>query len=356
MALDLSGILGTVDFIIAGNSIDSFITAIAVFLIAFAVFRIFKYFFIGRLKSLFSKTKNQIDDLIINVIDSVGWPFYLYLAFYLAIQFLVLTDTVSTILHYLMIILVIIYTVKAFGKVIDYSTYKIVNKEEDSRKIDSSAGHVLSLILKGVVWLLAFLAFVAVLGVNITPAIAGLGVGGIAVAFAMQNILSDLFSSFSIYFDKPFMTGDFIIIGDDMGTVQKIGLKSTRIQTLQGEELVVSNRELTETRIHNYKKMKKRRIVFTFGVTYDTPTKKLEKIPGIVREIMGKIKLADLNRAHFKKFGDFSLDYEVVYYLDSGDYNIYMDTQQEINLKIKERLEKEKIEMAFPTQTIYLKK
>jgi hypothetical protein len=175
-------------------------------------------------------------------------------------------------------------------------------------------------------------------------------------AFALQNILSDLFSSFSIYFDKPFVEGDFIIIGNDMGIVKKIGIKSTRIQTLQGQELVVSNKELTSTRINNYKKMSKRRAIFNFGVEYSTSKKKLEKIPTIVKKIINNIELASLDRAHFKSFGDSSLDFEVVYYVDSSDYAKYMDIQQEINLALVLAFEKEKINFAFPSRTIYMAK
>ena len=150
--------------------------------------------------------------------------------------------------------------------------------------------------------------------------------------------------------------GDFIIIGQDMGTVKHIGIKSTRIQTLQGQELIVSNRELTNARINNYKKMEKRRIVFSFGVEYGTSTRKLKAINSIITGIFKKMKSAELDRVHFKEFGSFSLDYEVVYYLNTNDYTKYMDAQQEINLAIKEQFEKHGIGMAFPTQTIHIRK
>jgi small-conductance mechanosensitive channel len=194
------------------------------------------------------------------------------------------------------------------------------------------------------------------LGFDVTSLVAGLGIGGIAVALALQSVLSDVFSSFSIYFDKPFQAGDFIIVGQHMGIVKHIGIKSTRIQTLQGEELIISNKELTSARVQNFKKMEKRRITFTFGVTYQTPVKKLKKIPEMVKEIVAKIELADLDRVHFRKYGDFSLNFEVVYYVKIPDYGKYMDTQQEINLALKERFEKEGIEFAYPTQTIFLNK
>ncbi|MFH0711295.1 MAG: mechanosensitive ion channel domain-containing protein, partial [Candidatus Aenigmatarchaeota archaeon] len=150
--------------------------------------------------------------------------------------------------------------------------------------------------------------------------------------------------------------GDFIIIGTDMGTVKHIGLKTTRITHINGQELIVSNRELTTARILNNKKMERRRIAFTFGVEYKTSVKKLKKIVVIVKDIFSKIKAAELDRVHFRAFGDFSLNFEVVYFINSQDFNVYMDTQQEINLQIKERFEKEKIDFAFPTQTIHLQK
>jgi len=233
---------------------------------------------------------------------------------------------------------------------------EIKKRTEGDKRQDTSMIKVLVLIIKIVIWTIALLMILANFGIQITPLIASLGVGGIAIALALQSVLGDLFSAFAIYLDKPFQEEDFIIIGNDMGIVEHVGIKTTRIRTLQGQELVVSNSELTSTRINNYKKMRKRRIVFSFGVTYDTPTIKLKKIPGIVEKIIKSVKGADLDRAHFKEFGDSSLNYEVVYFVDNGDYNKYMDIQQDINLKIKEGFEKEKIEFAFPTQTIHVEK
>jgi small-conductance mechanosensitive channel len=201
----------------------------------------------------------------------------------------------------------------------------------------------------------------SVLNIDLTGIVLGMGVAGIAIALALQNVLGDVFSAFTIYFDKPYEIGDFIIIGGDMGIVKKIGIKSTRLQTLQGEELVVSNNEMISTRIQNFKKMRKRRIVFQFGVTYGTSSEKLKKIPEIIKKIINpknkKLpEVYNLDRVHFREFGDFSLNFEVVYYLKTGDYNKYMDTQQEINFEIKDAFEKEGIEMAFPTQTVLLEK
>ena len=228
--------------------------------------------------------------------------------------------------------------------------------QESVKRGKNVSNHIL-FILKKVIQLVVFsFAFLIILGVfqiDLSGVVVGLGVGGIAIALALQNILSDALSAFSIYFDRPFEIGDFIVIGDYAGTVNKIGIKSTRIQLLQGEELVISNKELTSTSVRNFKKLQRRRIVFDVKVTCDTSVKKLKKIPRIISDIINKVELAQLDRVHFREFGDFSLDFEAVYYISTGDYNKYMDIQQQINLGILEAFEKEKIEMAYPTQKIY---
>jgi len=194
------------------------------------------------------------------------------------------------------------------------------------------------------------------LGYEISALVAGLGISCIAVAFALQNILSDIFASFSIYFDKPFKTGDFIVVGNDMGVVNKIGIKSTRIRALQGHEIVISNKELTGSRVHNYKKMERRRVLFSIGVEYGTPVAKLKKIPKIIKDSIEAQESTTFDRVHFKEFGDFSLLFEIVYYVESGDYTNYRDIQQEINFSIAEKFKKSKIEMAFPTTTVHVRK
>ena len=195
-----------------------------------------------------------------------------------------------------------------------------------------------------------------VLGVDLSGVVVGLGVGGIAIALALQNTLSDVFSAFSIYFDKPFEIGDFVIVGDHSGTVTNIGVKSTRIKLLQGEELVVSNKELTSTKVRNFRKLERRRITFTIGVTYNTPLSKLKKIPQIISKIIQDTELAELDRVHFTEFGDYSLKFLVIYYVKVSDYGKYMETQEAINFAIKEAFEEEAIEMAFQTHNIYFNK
>ncbi|MBS3811525.1 MAG: mechanosensitive ion channel family protein, partial [Halanaerobiales bacterium] len=203
-------------------------------------------------------------------------------------------------------------------------------------------------------WLIAILFILDNLNIEIRGLITGLGIGGIAIAFAAQTILADIFSYFTIFLDRPFDIGDFIIIGDYKGVVEHIGIKTTRVRSLSGEQLVFSNNDLTNSRINNYKRMKTRRINFDFGVVYDTPLEKLKKIPQIVEEIITKIEKTDFDRAHFASYGEYSLIYQVVYYVNDSDYKVYMDLQEVINLKLKERFLSEGIEFAYPTHSLHI--
>lgn len=203
-------------------------------------------------------------------------------------------------------------------------------------------------------WLLGILFVLDNLGFNISAVVAGLGISGIAVAIAAQGILGDLFNYFVIHFDRPFEMGDFVIFGDKMGTVERIGVKTTRIRAIGGEQLIVANTDLTSTRVHNYKRMERRRAVFHFGVTHDTAGRKLQAIPGMVKQIIEADERALFDRCHFSEFGPWSLVFETVYYVLTPDYAVYRDVQQQINLRIKDFLEKNKIALASPSQRVSL--
>lgn len=338
-----------------GVSAMDYIIAAIIFIVMVAVLRVFKFIVLKRLKALSKKTKNEIDDMVIEAADTIGWPFYMIFGLYISLQTISLPAIADKALFYVFLITIIYYVAKVVSKMVGFGK-DIIVKKQDREENESAAIDVLAKILKGVVWVIAILVLLSNIGINITSLIAGLGIGGIAIALALQNILSDLFASFSIYFDKPFKVGDFIIIGDHMGVVKHIGIKTTRLESLWGEEIVVSNKELTSTRINNYKRMERRRIHMTFGVTYQTPDKKLKKILKIVEEIFNDIELAELDRVHFKEFAASSLNYEIAFYVNSQDYNKYMDVRQDINFALKERLEKEGVEFAYPTQTIFLEK
>lgn len=337
-----------------GNSIEKYCLALGIFLVLFIVLRFFRSQIIHRLKKLAQQTSTEFDDHLVISMEKIHPRFYDFISLYIAIQSLAFPDEIDKIIYGAFIVLVIFQAIISSEDIVLYFLKKAVTDGKTHTTADDMAFHGLSLFVKIILWATGSLLILSNLGFNITSLAASLGIGGIAVALAVQNILSDIFSSFTIYFDKPFEIGDFIIIGTEMGTVQKIGLKTTRIKALQGEELVVSNKELTSARIQNFKKMQQRRIVFTLGITYDTSLEKCKKIPIIIEEIFSKLPDAQFARAHFFEFADFSLNYEIVYHQLSGDYDQYMDTRQSLNFAIKEAFEAEGIEMAFPTQTIHV--
>jgi len=213
---------------------------------------------------------------------------------------------------------------------------------------------VLRFVARAAIWTLVLLLTLDNLGIDVTTLIAGLGIGGIAVALALQNVLGDLLASLSITLDRPFVVGDFLIVGEHMGTVEFIGIKSTRVRSLTGEQIVMSNSDLLSSRLRNYGRMQERRVVFTLGVTYETPREKLARIPDLLRTLVEAQDGVRFDRAHFAKYGAFSLDFEVVYYVLSADYNRYMDLQQSINFRIHEAFEGLGVQFAYPTQTLWM--
>lgn len=348
--------LKILDYTFWENTVKEYLIALAVFLLVIIVLKIIKAVGIKKIRKFSKGTSTDIDDLIVKIMDSLGWPLYFFVALYSAFFFIVVPQALQKGVSLAALAVLAFYAVKGAQKIIDYGTGKLLSSmEEKEERFDPSALKLLGKVAKGILWGFAVILILQNLGYNVSTLIAGLGISGIAVAFAIQSILGDIFASFSIYFDKPFQAGDFIVVGDNMGTVKKIGLKSTRIETFQGEELVLSNKHLTEAGIHNYKKIEKRRVVFSLGVDYQTPTPKMKEIPGIIKEIIERTDLAETDRVHFKEFGDFSLNFEVVYFVNTKDYAKYMDIREKINLAIKEKFEEEGISIAFPTQTVFVK-
>ena len=309
----------------------------------------------SKIKKLTEKTENKFDDLIVDTLLSVHWIFYIVISLYFSLEYIGIEGIVSSIIKPVIIIGLTYYAAKSVIGVINFYTDKIKHKRVQTSD-DIGIIHFIEKVAKAIVWGFAIILMISNLGYNVTTLVAGLGIGGIAVAFATQNILSDIFSSITIYFDKPFRIGDFIVIGEESGTVEHVGIKSTRIKSLSGEEIVFANKQLTDSKIKNYSKMSKRRISFSIGIEYGTSKEKLEKIPSIIKEIINKQDNITFDRSHFKEFGDFSLNFETVFYVESGSYVEYLNAQQAVNLKIAEEFEKQEISMAFPTQTIHIDK
>jgi small-conductance mechanosensitive channel len=336
-----------------GNSFAEYILAMVLFIGFVLVFGLVQKIVLSRLRSLVKRTETDIDDTLVSVISSLKPPFYIFLSFYFAISSLVISGMAESIVDAILVIWITYQVVVATQIFLERMVEKkFVSGRDAARK---NAVRMIANIGKGVLWGLGILVALSNVGVDITSLVAGLGIGGIAVAFALQNILQDLFSSFTIYFDKPFEPGDFIVAGTSVGTVKHIGIKSTRIKSLQGEEIIISNKELTSATIQNFKKMEKRRVVFTFGVLYETKTEQLKKIPAIFADIFSHIEKAELDRVHFSSFDDSALSFEVVYYVLDGDYKLYMDIRQEMNYALKDAFEKEGISLAYPTRTVYVK-
>ena len=321
------------------------------FVAGWVVYHIFEHYF----SKLAKKTKTTLDDEIIKNVKKPIYFLVILVGFYYGIDQLTALDIYSTILTQIFSVAEILLVAFIITRVINAFVSWYAEKNKQKKQIDDRILNIFKKFLQGIVYLLVFLVILHAFNVDLSGVVIGLGVGGIAIAFALQNVLSDVFSAFSIYFDKPFEVGDFIIVGQHAGTVKKIGMKSTRLQLLQGEELILSNREATTTSIRNFKKMEKRRIVFTIGVTYDISSEKLNKIPDLVKKIIESCESTEVDMINFKKFGEFSLDFEIVYYINTSDYKKYMKTQHKINCMIKEVFEKEKIDIAYPTQTILIK-
>ncbi|MFH1661666.1 MAG: mechanosensitive ion channel family protein [Candidatus Falkowbacteria bacterium] len=341
-----------------GNSTFDWIFAILVFFAIITVLKIFKTIVISRMKAIAKKTKTEIDDIVIGALNAIHWPFYVFVSFYFALHFLETHSLLQKWSYYIFLIAIVYYAIQALQEFINFGAGKMIGKKGDGDEHDIEFIKILSLFIKIFLWVGAIVLVLSNMGYNVTSLIAGLGIGGIAIALALQNILGDLFSSFVIYFDKPFKIGDFIIIGDTMGTVRKVGVKTTRIQSLSGEEIVMSNNELTKMQVRNFGVMERRRIVFNIGVTYDTSANKLKKIPDYIKNIIKEKggEQITIDRIHFKTFGDSSLIFEVVYFVESGNYATYMDIQEAVNLSIIDKFEKENIIIAYPTQTVYIKK
>ena len=338
-----------------GNTILNYITAIGIFILVIVVVKIFRLIVLKQLKKWAEKTQTTIDDFIIIGIQKSVVPIMYYGALYIAARTLKLSPDVNNILNIISIFVITFFAIRLLTSILNFSIVSYASKQEEGEQKTKQLKSI-SALAKLLIWAIGLIFLLDNLGVNISAVVAGLGIGGIAVALAAQTILGDLFSYFVIFFDRPFEIGDFIIVDDKTGTVENIGIKTTRIRALSGEQLVLSNTDLTSSRVHNYKKLQRRRVVFQIGAIYQTPAEKLKIIPEMVKQIIVENPNAEFDRGHFKSFGDFSLNFEFVYYVLSSDYAVYMDIQQAINLKIYNMFEENGIEFAYPTQTLFLNK
>lgn len=336
------------------NTTESYLVTLGILILGFIIAPIVWTTVSRSLKQWAKQTKTDLDDALLRIFRRSLIPVIYLGTFYLAINNLELLDSIAKIVDSVSVAIATVLGIRLIIALAEYAIrlYWVTNRQE-SEGLEQSLSALLPAI-RAVVWGLGLVFLLDNLGFDISAVIAGLGIGGVAVALASQGILEDLFSYFSILFDRPFELGDFIIVGEFMGTVERVGIKTTRLRSLSGEELVMPNTDLTGSRIRNYKRMQRRRVAFHIGVTYETGQAKLEEIPTLIREIIVNTDNAIFDRAHFLAYGGFSLDFEVVYFVTSNDYNLYMDTQQAINLSLKRVFEDKGIDFAYPTQVNYL--
>lgn len=335
------------------NTIIDYLASLLIIIGGFIILAVIKAYVINRIKR--KGEQSALDKILLKSLGRTFLAAFSIGVIYLSIQHLELNESFSNVIRIVGVVVITILIIRFIISIIHYALLRYwVEKSEEGDK--ASSLKAVMPVIKIVVYGIGLFFMLDNLGFKVSTLLAGLGIGGVAVALAGQAVLGDLFSYFAILFDKPFQIGDFIIVDNFMGVIEKTGIKTTRIKSLSGEQLVFSNQDLTNSRVRNYKKMQERRIAFKIGVIYQTALEHLKEAPEIIKNIIENIEETRFDRAHFFEYGDFSLNFEIVYYIFGADYNKYMDIQQKINLALYEEFSKRGIEFAYPTQTLFLNK
>lgn len=337
---------------IAGVPLQNLLIALGTAIVVTVVLRGLFAFALARLTRFAGRTETDVDNLFVGLLEKTRVLFIGLVVLWVAARPLDLSPGADVILRGLLVIGLHLQIGFWGVGMIDYLVGRWRRRHLDDDPGVATAVGVVGFVARIILWSLLVLAALGTMGVAVSPFIASLGIGGVAVALALQNVLGDLFASLAIVFDKPFVVGDFIAIDDFSGTVEYVGLKTTRIRSISGEQLVFSNSDLLASRVRNYGRMRERRVVFEIGVRYGTPTDVLRAIPGYIRGAIESLDNTRFDRAHLRGFGGTSIDFETVYYMTVPDYNAYMDTQQAINLELHQRFESEGIAFALPTRIV----
>lgn len=341
------------DRVYYNNSIREYLIALAVIIGGIILLKLFKRIILNRVKKWAEGTDTTLDNFAISAIEKFALPALNFFIVYAGISILELSAKANQIVKIAVAIVITYFILRLVSSIALHMLKSyVVRQDQGMEKIKQLGG--IMLIINATIWIIGIIFLFDNLGYDVGTIIAGLGIGGIAIALAAQNILGDLFNYLVIFFDRPFEIGDFIILDDKMGTVEYIGIKTTRLKSLSGEQLILANSDLTKSRVHNYKRMQRRRIQFEVGIVYQSTIDQIKAVPVIIKDVIDSIDAVTLDRTHFKSYGDFSLIFQTVYFVESADYNVYMDKQQTINLRLYEEFEKRKIEFAFPTQSIFL--
>ncbi|MEO1592922.1 MAG: mechanosensitive ion channel family protein [Cyanobacteria bacterium J06632_22] len=343
------------DTTILDNAVSDYLLAVIIFVTGIVLTQIVRWSVLGRLKSWAKRSSTDLDDRLLHLIERPILRLLYLGGFFIGVSNLSLHAILHDTVRVGCVVLSTVLVIQLVGSLVEYALRLYWVKRSGSETLGKSLDALVPAI-RVVIWGIGVVFLLDNLGFDVSAVVASLGIGGIAVALAAQGILGDLFSYFSILLDRPFELGDFVVIGDLVGTVEHVGIKTTRLRSLTGEELIAANTDLTASRIQNFKRMARRRIVFSLGVTYETAQDNMAAIPGLIQQAIDETPGVSFDRAHFSAFGDFSLDYEVVYYVESREYMDYMDAQQHINLAIKQSFEARQIDFAYPTQVLYLNK
>jgi small-conductance mechanosensitive channel len=327
------------------NTVLDYLIALSIIIAGSLVLWLFKKIFVKRLKQWSEKTADTFDDVVVRSIERFGIAALQFGVIYWGLNYLKFSLKAERVIQVATSVAVTYFILRLVSTIILLLLQNRIRRQDRGEdKIKQLGG--LMLIINLFIWVLGLVFLFDNLGYNVTTIITGLGIGGIAIALAAQNILGDLFNYFVIFFDRPFEAGDFIVVDDKMGTVEYVGIKTTRIRSLGGEQIIIGNSNLTGSRIHNFKRLINRRIVFTLNLDHRTPLEKVKLVPSIIKEIVQQQKPVLFDRAHFFAFGDWSLKFEVVYFVLDPDFNKYMDIQQNINLAIYEAFRKNEIYLA----------
>jgi small-conductance mechanosensitive channel len=321
-------------------------------LVVFSALVLIRRLLVSRLERIAARTPTPVDDIVVDLVRRTRPAFLAVLALWAAAGLVQPAGGVARILRFGGVIVV---TLQAALWVSAAVTQAIEIRRRAAEPAAATTLGALGVLIRLVLYAILLVLALSNLGVNVTALVAGLGIGGVALALALQNILGDLFASLAIVLDKPFVVGDFVVVGDLSGTVEHVGLKTTRVRSLSGEQIVFGNKDLLESRIRNFKRMNERRVLFRVGVVYDTPPEVLSRIPGLLRRLVEAEPGLRFERAHFKELADSALTFEVVYFVLNPDYGTYMDIHQRILFGLVERFAAEGIEFAYPTRTVYLR-
>ena len=341
------------DKVFWGNTVQSYLVVLTILFIIWAIIRILRRTVVVRLSRFISQTNTTYDDILLSVIQKYITPYLILVINYQVIKELNLSLKVQGILSVAMTIITTYFFIRLTNHAIQLSINGFMRRRNESAARIRQVTGALS-VVKALTWIFGFVALLGNLGFDVRTFIAGLGVGGIAIALAAQTVLGDIFSYFVIFFDKPFEIGDYVTTPTASGIIEHIGIKTTRLRSLDGEQLVMSNSDLTKSTIRNYRRLEKRRSVLTLQVVYSTNTEMLKQIPTIVKDVVSSHELATFERTHLSSLGSSSINFEVVYMVNSPELVKYMDTHHVILMKIIEAFQDRGIEFAYPTQRLYI--